>query len=60
MADRCAIDEELARHMEDVRLGRKQLTEPEEERFRGGMTVGETVFEKAELSFEEHEAESGF
>ncbi len=26
-----ALDEELARHMEEVRLGRKQLTEPEEE-----------------------------
>ena len=36
----------------------RPLTEAEEERFRGGLTVGETVFEKAELEFEEREPET--
>ena len=35
----------------------RRLTDTEEERFRGGMTVGETVFEKAEIAFMGQEAD---
>lgn len=37
----------------------RRLTEAEEARFRGGMTVGETVFEKAGLSFAGQEHDTG-
>ena len=38
---------------------RRRLTEADEERFRGGMTVGETTFAKAEIAYEGFEEAEG-
>ena len=37
----------------------RELADEEADRFRGGMTVGDTVFEKAELSLDCHDADEG-